>query len=482
MRKRMSAPNSTTSPASGPIPVWRVIICGASVLLAVIAATLLLRYAGVRREAAFMGGIFVLAGLLWVTEALPLFATALVVVGLEVIFLANPGDWPGLGFASGEGPSYRSILTAAADPVVLLFFGGFLLARAAIKEGVDSTLASIILKPFGTRSSMLLLGIMLVTALFSMWMSNTATAAMMFALIVPMLNACPPGDPLRKSMVLAVAFAANVGGMATPIGTPPNAVAIGFIRQAGVSLSFLEWMLVAGPLMLGLLLVTWMLLMLMFRSPTHHLHVKHEPRPLTPRTAFVMLTFTLTVLLWLTEPWHGLPAAVVALLPAVAFTCTGLLTFRDVNSLDWNILILIAGGIALGAGMQMTGLDKQLVFWLTGGAQRVTMTIIALLVIAAVVLSTFMSNTAAANLLLPIGITLAANAGGGRLILQLAFSIALAASVAMVLPVSTPPNAIAYARGEISARDMAKAGSTIAILSAVLITAFCGMVLRFWGF
>ena len=121
-----------------------------------------------------MSGIFLLAALLWVTEALPLFATSLLVIGLQLILLANPGGWPGLGFSQGESPGWRAIVGAAADPVLVLFFGGFLLARAAVKEGVDRAMSSVLLRPFGGQPRWILLGLMMVTALFSMWMSNTA--------------------------------------------------------------------------------------------------------------------------------------------------------------------------------------------------------------------------------------------------------------------------------------------------------------------
>lgn len=163
----------------------------------------------------------------------------------------------------------------------------------------------------------------------------------------------------------------------------------------------------------------------------------------------------------------------MALVPAIAFTATGLLGRDDVNGVEWNILILIMGGIALGAGMQRTGLDQILVNAIPVGGL-----ILAAMVLATLVFSTFMSNTAASNLLLPIGVSFAV-AGGGQTI-QLGISIALAASVAMALPISTPPNAIAYARGEVNTRDMALAGSLIGVLATVLIVAFGGPIISFW--
>lgn len=443
------------------------------------------------REAALMGGIFVLAAALWATEALPLFATGLLVIGLEVVLLANPGGWPGLGFAGPVSPSYQAIIAVVADPVLLLFFGGFLLARAAVKEGVDAAMAGLVLRPFGSRPAIVLLGVMLVTGLFSMWMSNTATAAMMIALVGPMLRELPPGERFRKALVLAVAFAANIGGMGTPIGSPPNAVAVGFLREAGHPITFVQWMLMAVPLMLGLLVLTWGLLWLTHGARDPSLRLATTRQPLRGRGVYVVIVFIATVGLWLAEPLHGLPASVVALLPAIAFTATGILGAGDVDRLEWNVLILIAGGIALGVGMQLTGLDRAIVAAIAapgdiGAGLGVRM--ILLIVGATLLLSTFMSNTAAANLLLPVGVSLASVAsssppgevsGAG---VRIAVAIALTASVGMALPISTPPNAIAYARGEITARDMIVPGAVIGIIAALLVGLFGGVVLRFWGF
>jgi len=438
----------------------------------------LLRYSEWPREAALMAGIFVLAALLWVTEAMPLFATSLLVIGLQVILLANPGGWAGIGFESGGGPKYREVLAAAADPILLLFFGGFLLARAAVKEGVDKGMSALLLRPFGGQPKTILLGLMLVTALFSMWMSNTATTAMMMTLVAPMLFHLPSGEPFRKGLVLAVPLAANIGGMGTPIASPPNAVAVGFLQKAGIKIGFLDWMLAAVPLMLLLLLFAWWLLFRIFRPVTVGLQFAASDRKLDSRGWFVVSVFVVTVLLWMTDQWHGLPAAVVALVPAVAFTATGLLNRDDLNRIEWNILILIAGGISLGAGMQMAGLDQQVVKWLPAGEASGALLLTAL-VVATVGLSTFMSNTAAANLLLPIGISAASVAGAGLPATQAALAIALAASLSMALPISTPPNAIAYASGEFTTRDLMRVGLIVGIIGAFLIIIGSGLVLRF---
>jgi len=451
-----------------------------AIAVAVIVAGVLNSLPGVPREAALMGGIFVLAAGLWVTEALPLFATSLLVVGLEIILLSNPGGWSGLGFESGDSPNYRQFISAAADPILLLFFGGFLLARAAVNEGVDQAMSALLLRPFGSNPMMVMLGFMLVTATFSMWMSNTATTAMMIALVGPMLATMDPTEPFRKGLVLSIPFAANIGGMGTPIASPPNAVAVGFLNEQGFAVSFLGWMLVAVPLMAVLLFFAWQLIWKLYRPKTEGLEFKPESRPLPARGWFVVTVFSITVLLWMTDKWHGLPSAVVALLPAIAFTATGVIKRSDVNSLDWHILILISGGIALGFGIQETRLDRILVSWLPLEEGTPALVVTVILVAATFVLSTFMSNTAAANLLLPISVSTATVLGGnvqGHAV-QFALSIALTASVAMALPISTPPNAIAYGRGGMEVRDMAKTGAIIGAAASALIILLLGLLLK----
>jgi solute carrier family 13 (sodium-dependent dicarboxylate transporter), member 2/3/5 len=438
---------------------------GVGLLVACLAVSVLVVYfllqTDLARPAVFMAGIFVLSALLWSTEALPLFATALLAIGLQIIFIANPGEWAILAGPEAP-PDYRTFIAPFADPIIILFLGGFLLASAAIKEGVDGAMAGVILRAFRGNPRLVMLGLMIVTAVFSMFMSNTATAAMMITLVVAMLPQIPRKDPIRKAMVLCVPFAANIGGMGTPISSPPNAVAVGFLQRAGLEVTFLQWMLIALPIMTVLLIATWLLLGVLFRTKSHDLVLEPERRSIDGRGWFVMMIFFITVGLWLSDAWHGLPTAVVALLPAIAFTTTGVLGRKDYNSLEWHILTLIAGGIALGTGMQVTGLDQAMIALVpVDGAY-----VLAAMAVATVLLSTFMSNTAAANLLVPIGVALAAT---DLLRFEMGIMIALAASIAMALPVSTPPNAIAYAYGEFETRDIAIAGGLIGVIALGLL-------------
>lgn len=442
-----------------------------------VTATLLITGA-LPREGAFMAGIFVLAAVYWVTEAVPLYVTSLMVIGLEALLLANPGGWRGLGFASGTGPDFRQILQTAADPTLMLFFGGFVLARAATKEGLDRVLSGWLFRPFGSRPPWVLLGLILITAFLSMWMSNTATAVMMLALIAPLLSATPPGDPFRVAVLLAVAFGANIGGIGTPIASPPNAVAVGFLQQAGQPVTFLDWTRAALPPQILLLGLLWAMLWVAFRPRTPGLRFAAAVHRLTPRGRSVGAIFAATVALWLTDAWHGLPAGLVALLPVILCFGTGLLNTVDLRNLDWNVLILIAGGIALGAGLQWTGLDRVVVSWLPAEAStQVQLTVILGLTL---LLGTFMSNTATANLLLPIALS-TGQVTDPSTALPFVFAVALMSALTMALPISTPPNAVVCASGEVHTRHTLLVGGMMGVIGWLLLSFALPWWLRWCG-
>jgi sodium-dependent dicarboxylate transporter 2/3/5 len=423
----------------------------------------------VHQETAFMAGIFVLACLLWATEALPLFATALLIIGLEIILLANPAGWSGLGMVSVEQVNYTYFLRPLSDPMLVLFFGGFLLARASVKAQVDGLIAAKLLRPFLASPNKMLMGIMLITAVFSMWMSNTATTAMMLSLLSPVLAQLEDDQIYAKGLVLSVPFAANIGGLGTPVASPPNAVAVGYLEKLGYSISFTEWVIAAAIPTLLMIYIAFKVIKTKYKTTNPTRVFKLEASEHTKWANYVIFIFIATVLLWLTEALHKIPAPVISMLPVVAFTATGLIDREDVNSIEWNILLLIAGGIALGMGMSLTGLDTLIV----QNLQADSLYLVPLLVIAMILLSNFMSNTAAANLLIPIGISMMQIQAFGPLgIFAGTLSMALAASLAMALPVSTPPNALAYASGKLDNKDFINGGIIIGVVGAIVIILF----------
>jgi len=443
---------------------------------AAFAAAALVAYAP-RHEslpAAGRHGLFILvvAAVLWATEAVSAYAVGLLVMGLEILLLG------GLGRDGGEERWIR-YLQPWSSSIIWLLLGGFVMGRAATKTGLDRWLAQTVLRAFGTVPSRALLGLMCVGFVLSMFISNTAAAAMLLAVVAPVVATLQPGDRLRKGLLLGVPAATNIGGMGTLIGSPPNAIAAGAL---GGSIDFARWILFGLPPAILLFAVSYLWL--------RRAHPPSDPatRLVLPRIApdgdaggeplpawrryLVMLVFCVTVALWLTSGWHRTPTPVVSFLPVVAFAATGVLRPQDIRSLQWDVLLLVAGGLSLGAAISDTGLASWLVQMLP--TSSVSQGALALAIaLAAAVLSNLMSNTAATNVLVPIGIALAPGFEEA-----VAVPIALAASSAMCLPVSTPPNALAFATGELTARDFLGLGVLLGILGPVLAVAWCAFVAR----
>lgn len=474
---------STSPPPSPCVPtptraahMRRTLIIGVTVAVAAVAYWL---SRGVVDEmAARTLAIFVIAVWFWATEVLPLFATAFVVIGLEILLLASNGGladaltnllhWLALPVhqsPDAQPMSAGTFLRPFSQDIIILFMGGFLLSAAITKHGIDHAVARLVLRPFTGSPLRLLYGVLGITAFFSMWMSNTATAAMMIAIIGPLVHLLPAQERFRAALVLAVAFGANIGGIGTPIGTPPNAIAFGALRAAGYHITFLSWVLVVVPLEVLLLAVVGLLLYVRFKPSSDLPYSTLAPTaPLSGRGMVTLVIFGVTVLLWLSSGQHGLQTGPTALLAAAALTAVGVLDRHDVDAIDWNILILMWGGLSLGVGMEQSGLTGYVrqadLTALPGGTWAVA-TVITML---AVGLSTVMSNTATAALLVPMA--LAVSLPGTE---QFAMLAALACSFAMALPVSTPPNAMAYASGAVSVREMLHTGGLISAIAIVLL-------------
>ena len=241
--------------------------------------------------------MFVMAALLWIFEPIPNWTTSLLVIVLSLLTVSNKG----IGFLctpeAGELVTYTKIMSAFADPVVMLFLGGFVLAIMASKYGLDVTLARILLKPFGKNPRMVLLGFLIVIAIFSMFMSNTATAAMMLAFLAPVLAVLPSDDKGKIGLSLSIPVAANLGGIGTPIGTPPNATAVKFLAEAGCEVSFGEWAIRMIPFVVIMSLIAWVLLQLFFpfKSKEVVLDIKESDRKTDWKTYVVWITFIGTI-------------------------------------------------------------------------------------------------------------------------------------------------------------------------------------------
>lgn len=370
----------------------------------------------------------------------------------------------------------KSIFATFADPIILLFLGGFFLADAATKYRLDVNLARVLLKPFGTNPKYVLLGLMTVTAVFSMFMSNTATAAMMLALLTPVLALFKPEDRGRAAFALCIPVGANVGGIGTPIGTPPNAIALKFMQDIGLDVSFGKWMAFGIPFVVVMLLVAWFVLLKMFPISQKSLDLSTELKGKflkTPKAIIVYITFIITILMWvIPKEYHGLDSNSVAIIPIAVFSITGVITKKDLKAMSWDVLWLVAGGFALGVALSETNLAKDMINAIPFGTWDSTILLIGASCIC-LFMATFMSHTATAALLVPIlgGVAsamLAAGSMDSAGAVALLVTVAFASSLGMALPISTPPNAMAYATGHVEQKGMAISGTILCLLGLAI--------------
>jgi solute carrier family 13 (sodium-dependent dicarboxylate transporter), member 2/3/5 len=419
--------------------------------------------------------IFALAALLWVLEPVPVFATSILIIALELIMISDKGlhlfRTPPAGHDMGEMMLYTDIFGAFSSPIIILFMGGFSLAIAASKYELDNNLARVLLKPFGTEPRYIMLGLMLITAVFSMFMSNTATTVMMLALLAPIVASVPKGDIGIKALVLCIPIAANTGGIATPIGTPPNAIALQYLTGDN-SISFLGWMMFGLPFVIVQLAFAWWLLQKLFPSTQKRMELKLEGTFQKSWQAIVVyITFAMTILLWMTTALHGMNTYVVSIIPLAVFTLTGIMGKEEIKLINWDVLWLVAGGIAIGLGLDKTGLASALAHSIDYDSLSPIAVVLTLSMICWL-MANFMSNTATANLLMPIAAAVAASMeslasiGGLQGVLVV---VAFSASLGMILPVSTPPNSLAYSTGLIESKDMAKTGIIIGLVGLAIV-------------
>jgi sodium-dependent dicarboxylate transporter 2/3/5 len=416
-----------------------------------------------RRMLAIFGAVVVL----WVTEAIPLYATAAVIILAEIALISDEAI---VSVSEGfEAPAFSSFYGALAHPVLMLFLGGFFLADAAAKFRLDRNLAGVLLRPFGRSPASLVGGLMVITALLSMFMSNTATTAAMMAVILPVVATLAPADPLRTGLALSIPVAANIGGLGTPVGTPPNAIALGRLADEGIRVDFLTWMALAVPIVVVILGAAWLLIVRRFPADADRVDVEiGGPFDRSTHAVVLYATFAVTVALWLSEPLHGIPATIVGFVPVVVLLATGVMDADDLRRVNWHVLWLVGGGIALGSGVAASGLDVWLVD-LVNWSDLPRLALILGLVLFALAMSTVISNSATANLLIPIGVSLAAADAIDLDPSLAAVVIAVACSMAMALPVSTPPNAIAFATGSVNTRDLARTGIVLGAIGSVLV-------------
>jgi len=423
-------------------------------------------------------GIGVLMAVLWVTEAVPLAVTALVPVVL----------FPLAGIAS-----VADLSASYADPVVFLFLGGFLIARAIERWNLHRRLAFSILARTNGDPARIVLSIMAVTAFLSLWISNTAAAMVAAPIAASIAAVRAKDDGFGAALMLGVAYSATIGGMGSLIGTPPNALFAAYMEEAhGVVIGFAEWMLVGLPVAIILLPVTWLVLTrLSFRLEPEPLTIEFcRSEPMRAGERRVALVAAATALGWILRPVLaglfpalGLSDAVIAMAGALALFLVPsgegrggrLLDWEAAATIRWDVLILFGGGLSLAAAIDGTGLAG----WIGGRAEALQglPPLLILVVIAAIIvyLGELASNTAMAAIFLPVA---GADAVGiGVAPLDFALPVALAASIGFMLPVATPPNAIVFANPAVTRSNMLRAGlplDLVGIAVALIVGALVG--------
>ncbi|WP_374758441.1 DASS family sodium-coupled anion symporter [Shewanella sp. MBTL60-007] len=403
--------------------------------------------------------MLVFAAILWLTEAIHISVTAILIPILAVLF----GVF-----------ETQTAMSNFANPIIYLFFGGFVLAAALNHQGIDKLIAQQVLGASKGRLSVACLMLFGITAALSMWISNTATTAMMLPLALGILHQIDIKK--HKStylfLLLGIAYSANIGGIGTLVGSPPNAIA-----AAQVGLSFADWLefgLITVAIMLPMMLIA---LYLYFKPDLSMIcEVKTEKQSLTFQGQLTLLIFITTVCCWIfskpiSQALGGISKfdTIVALGSVVLLAGLGLVKWKKIESTtDWGVLILFGGGLTLSAVLKATGTSVFLAHWITDIFGNTHMALFTFAVIAFVVMLTeFASNTASAALLVPVFAAIAEALGLSPVMLSVL--IGIAASCAFMLPVATPPNAIVYGSGYIKQSEMMKAGVIINFISMVVL-------------
>jgi sodium-dependent dicarboxylate transporter 2/3/5 len=428
----------------------------------------------------------------WMTEAIPLYATALLPLAL----------FPLLGIAN-----MHDAAAPYAHELIYLFMGGFVLALSMQRWSLDRRIALLALQRAGSSPARIVGAFMLVTAILSMWVSNTATAVMMLPIAVGVVELVGESadrnqeSPFAVCLLLGIAYSASIGGVGTLIGTPPNLFLASYVStNLGIEIGFVRWMAIGLPLVAIMLPLTWLLLTRVL-YPTRLMSLKGEREylsrelhglgPATPGEKVTLTVFGITALAWITRPWlsrieildahplSGLTDPGIAILAALALFVipverkpwVSTMDWETANRLPWGLLVLFGGGLSLAAAIRANGLGEFLGHSV-GSLAGVPSLILILGVVAMMIfLTEITSNTATAAALIPILAGLAPGLGIEPLLLIV--PAAIAASCAFMLPVATPPNAVVFGSGFVPLPQMARAGIWLNLIGIIVITGLC---------
>ncbi len=427
-----------------------------AIALSVILALLMLVIPlGIDAKAQAVLAISVFTGVMWFTEAIPLHATAL----LATVLLIFAGTPPKDAFS----PYFA--------PTIVLFFGGFVIARALEKHGLDQQIARRFLSRFGHDPKLFLLGLMCVTAFLSLWMANTAATAIMLPITLYVIKKGKMEkrkSNYAKALVLAISFASTIGGIGTIVGTPPNGITVADLAAEGVQVSFFEWSYLAMPFVVIFLPITWAILLRVFPPEVKKVGLDDEPEPYSLEQKLVLAVSLLTIAAWVSVSVHNVADATIAICAVVILYALGLLETSDMSKIDWASLLMFGGGLSLGAAIESSGLGLYLGGLLVGFVTGQATLLLYVSVLAfTVILTLSASNTATAALIVPIVIPLAKALGFG--LKQLGVLAGIGTSLDFIFPVGTPPSAISYSTGYISVWDMVKSGLIVTVAGILLL-------------
>ncbi len=419
-------------------------------LIIALITTYFFRELGYPDDVNFVVLIGLLAIGLWITEAIPPFAVGIFIIAMLMFGFGTP-------YLLEGSTSVQIYLDTWTSNVIWLLLGGFFLAQGMKVAKIDRWLFEYTLKRFGSSPRKLLLGLMFTTAFGSMVMSNTATTAMMISSVLPLVHLIGKENRFAKTILIGIPASAAVGGIGTIIGSTPNAIAVGALHEIGISINFLDWMVFGLPIAIVLVYSFYHVLARSIPKSMTIADLQLDQLETTKKVNVknkraVLFTLTITVGLWLTESLHGIPVAATSAVPIVLLTLTQVVGAKEVRSLPWDTLMLVAGGLALGLAIVEVGLSEIIMNVL----QELAISSFWVMVIFSfigILLSNVMSNTAASAILVPLGLSISGILGTAAPLI-----IAISCSCALFLPVSTPANAVAYATGMIEQKDFRKGG------------------------
>jgi sodium-dependent dicarboxylate transporter 2/3/5 len=414
-----------------------------------------------------VAALLAVVAVLWVTEVVPLAASALLIpVVIAVTGVTDVG----------------TVLQPFFHPIIVLFLAGFLLAEAMHRTGIDRLIALAILRRASLKPAFLMLSMLAITAFFSMWMSNTASVAIIIPIALMVLDKMPLKENktgFRRALILGVAYAATIGGIGSAIGTPANMLAITFLSEfTNTPLTFVDWFAYGLPMVLLMIPIIWLYLLFAFRvrlnqADTGLSHAMYEAElkslgPMNRSQKLLLVVFLGIVTLWLTEGWHHIHTAMVALAGVLILFFVETIKKEDLNHINWNALLTFGGGLSIGSLLVLTGVSDWVALQLTGMVGLPPMLVVFLVAALTLTIGALISNTACAAMLIPMAIPLAQ-------ILQidprlLVTVVAIGSSIDFAMVIGTPPTMMAYSTGFFKTSDIFKRGIVLDLIGVLILS------------